>query len=101
MGRTAYLVLAALALAGCGSGVSRPDPSKLAQTIGAASCQDSGYYLENRVDHSKTEVYDCLRDGFYICVIQENGIAKNVTREARLVWADTLATDEPTCASTE
>lgn len=86
---------------GCGSGTSRPNEDKLASSIGAAWCQDTGYALENRLDGSKAEVYDCnMPDGSYKCVDQENGIAHDVTVAFRLSLQSAIMReqDKPMCA---
>lgn len=74
------------------------NPDTLATEIGAAWCEDSGYQLENRLDSSKAELYDCnMRSGAYKCVTDEQGVARDVTAEARLVFASTLGSSRPDC----
>lgn len=81
-----------------GSSVSRVNPDALAQTIGAASCFDSSYELTNRLDGSKAELYSCnMQNGSYKCVTDENGVARDVTAEAKLVFAGALGTQKPDC----
>lgn len=83
-----------------GSHVSQANPDQLATTIGAAWCQDSGYYLTNRLDGSKAELYDCnMRNGSYRCVTDQNGLAADVTAEARLVFRSTLGSEKPSCVT--
>jgi hypothetical protein len=101
---TAVLLLAAtISLAGCGgSSISRPNPDKLATTIGAAWCEDSGFYLTNRLDGSKAEVFNCnMENGSYKCVSEEGGIANDVTAEFKASLATALVreADKPTCAA--
>lgn len=87
-----------LVLAGCGgSKVSQANPDKLATEINAAWCQDSGYYLISDAG-SKAELYDCnMKNGSYKCVTEQNGIANDVTAEAKLSFASTLGSDKPDC----
>lgn len=103
-GASAAIVAAVTLLAaGCGgSSVSTANPDKLAAQINAAWCQDSGFYLTNRLDRSKAEVYDCnLRNGSYECVSEEGGIPQNVTSEFRAVIATAIVKDQekPSCVT--
>lgn len=76
------------------------NPDTLAKTINAAWCDDSGYYLTNRLDGTKAELYDCnMRNGSYKCVTDQNGVADDVTVEAKLSFASALGSEKPTCVT--
>lgn len=85
-------------MAACGgTGISS---DVLAQTVGAVSCSPEHYELVDRLDGSKARLYSCdMGYGRMICVTYEGGIARNVTAESRLLWADTLGSAKPSCLS--
>lgn len=88
-------------VAGCGgSGISKPNADNLAAQISASSCDDSGYYLTNRLDGSKAEVFSCDVGGVEKCVMEQGGVAQDVTVEFKAFLSTTLGTgDKPTCAT--
>jgi len=88
----------AVAVAGCGGG-SLADKSSAVGKAVDGQCSSTGYYLENRLDNTKTPMYDCWMNssGKHKCVTYENDIAQDVTEEARLLWENTLSGDTPSC----
>jgi hypothetical protein len=80
-------------------GSSGPTGYAVQQMVGAGSCQRSGYDMRNRLDGSTTGLYDCWKSGKgYFCVTVDHGLARNVTVEARALFADTLGATKPDCA---
>ena len=69
-----FLVIAAVAIGAIGwqhfhHRSSAADPNNVATQIGAAWCEDGGYQLKNRLDGSKTEIFNCnMQNGSYKCV---------------------------------
>jgi len=92
------IAVAGVALAGCGG--STATGGQVAATIKADECVDSGFYIENRLDSSKETVYNCTGVPGHkrmLCVTYSNGIAENITEEARWMFEDTLTEDKPDC----
>ena len=71
--------------------------SSVATLAGASSCDDSGYYLKNRLDGSEQTVYDCLIRGRSKCVTVTGGIASDSTLEVRLLFKSVLGSAKPGC----
>lgn len=69
----------------------------IAADIGADSCSRTSYYIENRLDGSKTTIYECVVGGVQKCVTYEGGIARDATDTVRILWADTFG-NKPGCA---
>jgi hypothetical protein len=90
----AALAVLALLAAGCGSG---DRASKIAQETGASACTRTSVGLKNRLDGTKTPIYDCTIDGASKCVVEEGGIARDVTATVRILFADTLSGTRPAC----
>jgi hypothetical protein len=78
-----------------GSPVDRSD--EIAKQIGADSCDQSGYEIKNRLDGSKSVIYDCDIDGRMKCVTEDGGIPSDSTVAVKLLFADTLGTAKPYC----
>lgn len=97
---TAAAIALTPAIAGCGSSISKPNADKLAASINATFCRDTGYYLENQLDHSKHEVFDCFVNGETKCVDEEGGIARDVTATMKAELATSLdqKAEVPACA---
>lgn len=91
-------ILAALALAWHFITRGAKDRSdEIASVIGADFCDQSRYQITNRLDSSRTRIYDCIRNGHRLCVTYSGGIATNVTVETRLLFAGTLGAEKPGC----
>jgi hypothetical protein len=79
-------------------GHSGPSPSTVAARIGASSCDNSGYYVQNKLDGSKAVIFDCTMSNLATkCVTMTNGIASDATAEVRLLFANTLGSTKPSC----
>lgn len=94
--------LAALLLtassAGCG-GSSSPDRSTaIGVKIGARTCEETSFEITNKLDGSKTRIYDCsMPSGKEKCVTEEGGVAHDSTEEVKLLFQSTLGEAPPNC----
>jgi hypothetical protein len=95
--KTLLVILAALALTGCG-GESGTDPADLAARIGASKCEQTNYTIESNLTGDKTIIYSCYRDYQNICVTEENDIARDETATVTALFADAFVADKPVCA---
>lgn len=93
--RLVAFLVAALLLAGCGGGSDRSDA--IAAKIGANGCVQETYEIQNRLDGSKERIYDCDLNAQSTCVVEEGGIAKDVTAEVRLLFSSSLGGQRPDC----
>jgi hypothetical protein len=82
-------------LVGCGSG--GPSASDVAEKAGATTCEDSGYFIGYRTDHTEHTIYNCQIAGETVCVIEDHGLATDVTAQARVVFASSLGGKRPAC----
>lgn len=73
--------------------------SEVAVLAGASSCSATAYMVTNRVDDSKTRIYDCTISGRLRCVTYENGIANDSTAVVRVLFASTLGASKPSCVT--
>lgn len=73
--------------------------STVATTIGAQYCDSSGFQIISKLDDSKATIYNCDLDNKTICVTYEHGIATDETAEVKLLFANTLGSDQPDCIS--
>lgn len=75
--------------------------ASIATSIGAYSCSRTNYEITNRLDGSKTTVYDCvMADGVTEkCVTEENGLVHDQTATVKLLFTNTLGSSRPTCAT--
>jgi len=72
------------------------------QSIGATSCDNSGYYVQSQLDGSKQIIYDCqMASGNWKCVTENGGIASDSTAEVKLLFTNTLSGGEPFCATSQ
>jgi hypothetical protein len=78
-----------------GSPVDRS--AEIAKQIGADSCDQSGYEIRNRLDGSKSVIYDCDVEGRMKCVTEDGGIPSDSTATVKLLFADALGTAKPYC----
>src|SRR6185369_2509623 len=85
----------AVFLAGCGG--SGPSADQVAREANAEACTDSGYAIIYRADQSKHTIWDCQIGDRTVCVGEDNGIASDITVEARLVFANALGGNRPDC----
>jgi hypothetical protein len=94
----AAAVCGVVSLVACGElGVSS---SKVAAAAQASGCDNSGFYIENKISGSKEVIYDCsFPDGSTKCVTYAGGIANDSTDVVRLVFASTLGAKKPSCLS--
>lgn len=97
--KTAAALVAVVALSGCGS--SDPNPDKLAENIGAESCEQTTFYVESKLNGDKTRIYDCyFREvARYRCVTESGNVATDETDTVKALFADTFETDKPRCAT--
>ena len=100
---TAAACLATL-LTGCDTALSHHGNGDhsvaIAAEISANSCEATNFAITNKIDGSKTRIYDCsMSDGTEKCVTEENGLIQDRTEVAKLLFASTLGTDGPTCAA--
>jgi hypothetical protein len=105
-GIRALLVLAAVIVAGAavlyGMGVRLPhhssdDSAAIGSKIGG-TCAKTTYYIQSKIDGSKQTIYDCTVDSKEMCVTYSGGIATDSTDEVKLLFQNTLGTEEPSCA---
>lgn len=77
------------------------DSDKSAQVraaAGASTCQRTAYQMINRLDGSKTTIYDCyFPNGRERCVTMSDGITRDATAEVRLLFEGTLGASKPSC----
>jgi hypothetical protein len=74
-----------------------PSPDTVASTAGMDYCDNSGYYLQSRLDGSKQTIYDCMKGPNAHCITMSGGIASDSTVEVRLVFQGTLGASKPSC----
>lgn len=71
---------------------------QIAADIGASSCSQEDFEITNRLDGSKTRIYDCFMPNLnYKCVTYENGVENDVTETVKLLWANVLGSAKPIC----
>lgn len=73
---------------------------RVAQEAGAASCTDTGFYVQSKLDGSKQIIYDCTFPGSSPgeeCVTENGGIASNATVEVRALFVNALGDNKPSC----
>lgn len=97
MKTAAAVVLVVLVVAGCGG--SGDQSNAIAAKIGASTCSAEQFEIQNRLDRSKERIYDCELHARSVCVVEESGIARNVTAEVRLLFANALGGQRPGCLS--
>lgn len=91
----AFGVAVAVLATGCGAS---DRSSKIASEIGANACTRTPYELKNRLDGSKSTIYDCTLNGRDMCVTEEGGIPRDSTAIVRVVFQGALGGDRPSCA---
>jgi hypothetical protein len=106
-----WLILAAIVVAivvakhwpGSSSHAQASDHATAIQTsIGAVSCDNSGYYVQNRLDNTKQTIYDCQMDsGTYKCVTESGSVISDSTAEVSQLFQSTLDGSKPTCVSNQ
>lgn len=91
--------LMAVLLAACGSSHGSDQSAQIQAKLGSnATCYESQYQIENRLDGSKQPVYVCETPGSkVICATWSDGIASNVTAEVRILFQSTLGQEKPAC----
>ncbi len=84
-------------LGGCGGSGDRS--KAIAAKIGVdATCYESAYLIKSQLDGSESRIYNCVSGGGpLMCVIEQGGLAKNITEEAKLLFANTLGGGRPQC----
>jgi hypothetical protein len=92
------LVVLLLVVLGAGCGGSGDASSEIAAALGSsASCSKTPYAIVSRFDGSKAWVYSCTDDGGNAkCMTKQNGIVRDITLEARLVFASSYS-GKPDC----
>lgn len=90
-------VVVAIVIVGYYENHKSSSPDAVAATIGASSCDNSGYQVLSRFDGSKATIYDCTIGSRMRCVTYENGIATDATETVRLLFANTLGSSKPNC----
>lgn len=94
------IVVATLALAGCGSGTPADHSASIADSITARSCTATGYEITFRTDNSKTRIYDCtMLNGAEKCVVEQNGLVTDETALAKILFQNELSGGKPLCAT--
>ena len=89
----AFGAVALFAATGCGGA----NPDEVASKVGATSCNNSGWYIENRFTGDKQTIYDCTINGSIRCVTYSGGVAEDETEYAKFFFEDVLSTDRPSC----
>ena len=74
--------------------------SQIAGLIGAEACSAEQYEIISKLDHTKTQIYDCVTNGKEMCVTYQNGIASDDTVEVKLLFSNTLGDSRPVCIGT-
>jgi hypothetical protein len=94
--------IAAIALiaSACGASATADQSTKVAAAANARSCNDSGYYVQSKLNGDKSVIYNCtmLNDNVR-CVTYEGGIASDSTETVKLLWANVLSGAKPDCIS--
>lgn len=86
-----------LVLAGCGGG-GAASPSTVATAAGATACDNSGFYVENKISKDKSTIYDCrFAHGLPKCVTYSGNIASDATEEVQLLFSNAINAQKPTC----
>jgi hypothetical protein len=92
------LVLVAAGLAYYHFHKSGPSASTVAAAANASSCTSTGFQLINRLDNSKTTIFDCqFDDGSEKCVTYSHGVASDSTEEVKIVFSTELGGTKPSC----
>jgi hypothetical protein len=77
------------ALAGCGG--SGPSPAEVARAAGATSCDNSGFYIQNRLSNTKDVIFDCRFAGSLPkCVTYSGNIADDASEQASLLFSTSV-----------
>jgi hypothetical protein len=88
-------VLAAV-LSGCGGGAA--SPAEVASGAGATSCDNSGFYIQNKLSGGKSVIYDCrFARKLPKCVTYSGNIASDSTDEVALLFQGSLNAGKPPC----
>ena len=106
----AFAISAAI-IAACGIGAWKLDAlssgltdqsASITAEIGAQSCSPTSYEITNKLDGSKTRIYDCnmgVGGGGNKCITRESGLTHDRTDTVRLLFQNVLSGAKPTCAS--
>lgn len=78
---------------------SGPAASSVASLIGADYCDKSGFYVESKLNGSKSTIYDCMTGAKARCVTVDGGLPNDSTLVVRLLFANVLGGEKPTCLS--
>jgi hypothetical protein len=97
------VVAAVVKTGGANSLIGRGGPADasgdIAYKIGAYSCDQTGYAIINKLDGSRSTIYDCVVGSKEMCVTEDNGLVSDNTAAARLLFASVLSGGKPTCAA--
>jgi len=72
---------------------------ELQQRLGADSCSEAGFALENQANGSREIVFDCAFPSRRRCITVANGIARDATADVRRLFASMPGRARPDCAS--
>ena len=98
LGALAAVVAAAALLAGCGG--STTSPSQVATAAGASFCNNSGFYIQSKLNGDKSVIYDCRFAGkLPKCVTDSGNIASDATETVQLLFVNSLGAQKPACLS--
>jgi hypothetical protein len=70
----------------------------LQQRLGAESCTDAGFALENGLDGSREFVYDCTFPSRRRCITVTNGITRDATADVKRLFANMPGDVHADCA---
>lgn len=73
-------------------------PTLVARAAGAATCDNSGFYIQSKLTSEKDVIYDC-RFGRALpkCVTYSGNIASDATEQVSLLFAGSLNSSKPAC----
>jgi hypothetical protein len=71
---------------------------ELQKRLGADSCSNSGFALENGTDGSREVVYDCVFGSRRRCIAVDQGIARDATADVRRLFANMGSSAHAGCA---
>ena len=84
-----------------GDGGSGAQPSgqaqALQQQLGADSCTNSGFVIDNAADGTSQIVYDCAFGSRRRCITVTNNIARDATADVRRLYANGQGGARPSC----
>jgi hypothetical protein len=73
---------------------------ELQRRLGADSCTNSGFSVENQADGSRLIIYDCAFGARRRCITVERGLARDATADVKPLFKNATGGTRPACAGT-